>query len=138
MNPRPATRPWLPLTLGACAAAAGLALVFTVDPATSRWYPHCPFHMLTGYSCPGCGALRALHQLLRGHLLAAARLNALALVVGPYLAFEVGASVLQAATGRAGRSPHLPAAWLRALVALALAFGVLRNLPFYPFTLLQP
>jgi hypothetical protein len=131
-------RRWLPFALGAGAATAGLALVFAADPAASRWYPHCPFHLLTGYACPGCGALRALHQLLHGHLRAAARLNALALVVGPYLAFELAVSGVQAATGRSGRAPHLPAAWLRALVVLTLAFGVLRNLPFAPFTLLRP
>ena len=39
------------------------------------WGLPCLFRVATGYSCPGCGAQRALHSLMHGHFLAAIRYN---------------------------------------------------------------
>ena len=44
----------------------GVALVAAVDPHTSGRYPTCPFHAVTGLWCPGCGGLRAVHDLTHG------------------------------------------------------------------------
>ena len=52
------------------AGAAGLVL-FCFDPRQYHFYPVCFFHQTTGLLCPGCGALRAGHQLLHGHLVSA-------------------------------------------------------------------
>ena len=35
----------------------------------------CLFRSATGYSCPGCGAQRAVHALLHGHFVEAIRYN---------------------------------------------------------------
>lgn len=35
----------------------------------------CPFHVLTGLYCPGCGNSRALHALAEGHFAEALRYN---------------------------------------------------------------
>ena len=43
---------------------AGVAVLYTFDPRNPGTYPICPFLGLTGFHCPGCGTLRALHQLL--------------------------------------------------------------------------
>lgn len=40
-------------------------------------FPKCPFRMLTGWMCPGCGSQRAMYQLLHGHIEASMRLNPL-------------------------------------------------------------
>jgi len=37
----------------------------------------CPFLVLTGFQCPGCGSQRAIHYLLHGDILQAMRLNLL-------------------------------------------------------------
>ena len=39
------------------------------------WGLPCLFRAITGYSCPGCGAQRALHALMHGHFLEAIRYN---------------------------------------------------------------
>ena len=36
-------------------------------------YPTCPFLAITGWYCPGCGSLRAVHDLLHGDLAGAVR-----------------------------------------------------------------
>ena len=35
-----------------------------IHPSSSPLFPKCPFLMLTGMKCPGCGSQRALHALL--------------------------------------------------------------------------
>lgn len=32
----------------------------------NMWFPKCPFKLLTGWSCPGCGIQRAVHAILNG------------------------------------------------------------------------
>jgi hypothetical protein len=43
----------------------------------------CPWFLLTGTRCAGCGMTRALHLLLHGQLLEALRYNVLILVIAP-------------------------------------------------------
>ncbi len=38
------------------------------DPSDSLLAPKCPFLLLTGYQCPGCGSQRAIHAFLNGHI----------------------------------------------------------------------
>ena len=87
----------------------------TFDPATTWWFPSCPFYALTGLLCPLCGSLRALHALLTGAPLVALAFNPLLVValVAWVLARKQAAAFSFSARG----------------VALAIAFGVLRNIP---------
>jgi hypothetical protein len=64
----------------------GIALVALVDPHTGGRYPTCPFHAVTGLWCPGCGGLRAVHDLTHGHLTLALHENVLVVLLGPSLA----------------------------------------------------
>src|SRR4029077_17435474 len=74
------------LWIGGLTAAAATALVlFFFDPAQVHIYPVCSFHRLTGLDCPGCGSLRALHQLFHGHVGTALQLNALTVLSVPLL-----------------------------------------------------
>src|SRR6266496_4706029 len=68
------------------AAAGAAAILFSFNPAQYGFYPVCYFHAATGLNCPGCGSLRALHQLLHGHVAETARHNLLLLLCLPFLA----------------------------------------------------
>lgn len=119
-------------------AAAGATVLFLFDPSAYAFYPPCPFHALTGLWCPGCGTTRALHELLRGDLAAASELNPLMVVALPFLGYS---ALSYAALGLRGRS--LPDAFASPLAAhltlwIVLLYWLLRNLPFYPFSLLAP
>ena len=121
----------------AAAVLAVLALrVF--DPATSGVFPPCVLHFLTGWYCPGCGSLRALHQLLHGNLKAAWAMNPLTLVLLPFLSYGLLSHALKALGGRGLPQPFLPAVWIRALCTGIILFGIARNLPIHPFDLLAP
>lgn len=45
-----------------------IVLYHLFDPTHSQWAPKCPFWLLTGYSCPGCGSQRAIHCFLNGRI----------------------------------------------------------------------
>ncbi len=66
------------------------AVLFFFDPATAGFYPPCLFKTIFGAQCPGCGSLRAMHQLLHVNLAAAWALNK-PIVVGLPLAAIAGA-----------------------------------------------
>ena len=117
-----------------------LALVYLrlFNPSTSGLYPPCPFRLLTGLNCPGCGTLRGLHQLLHGHPLAALGLNPLLILMLPVMAYIFLSSALVAARGRGLPRVSPPPALIRAIFLVVIAFWILRNIPVYPFTLLSP
>jgi hypothetical protein len=103
-------------------------VVFAVDPQRTNVFPICPFHRITGLWCPGCGATRAFHQLLHGNVGAALRFNSLAIVMLPLAGYLIAR----------GDASTMKPTWIWALLLVVVAFGVLRNIPVYPFTLLAP
>jgi hypothetical protein len=114
-------------------------LLATIPPTRDSWYPKCTLHSSTGLHCPGCGTTRAAHAALNGDLLAALQFNAIAFVVLPLGLWWALHSALRWAyrwpqpTGRPTSTT-----WSYAVLVAILIFGVLRNIPAYPFTLLAP
>jgi hypothetical protein len=98
------------------------ALLFFFNPAQHGFYPRCAFYQVTGWQCPGCGGLRAAHQLLHGQVLEAFRLNALAVLALPLVAW-----LLWRNWARGGARVRVRWVWLG--LAGLVAFGVMRNLP---------
>jgi hypothetical protein len=66
-------------------AAVALVAYFLLDPAIVPVFPKCPFYLLTGLKCPGCGSQRALHALLNLQVGRAFRENPLLVISLPYL-----------------------------------------------------
>src|SRR5579863_6689871 len=119
-SPR-ATANWL-----AAAAIAGLATLYRFPPQEYPFYPRCPFFVLTHHYCPGCGATRALSELLHGHLTAALRFNAAVTLLCP-LALAYFASIYWTAQ-RQNRLewPQLPTLTWKVALASTAVFGVAR------------
>jgi hypothetical protein len=111
------------------AIIAAVGFVFGVfDPISWRVFPHCVLYSMTGLYCPGCGTARAFTEIAHCHLFAALRLNAVTVLALPVV------GVLWVT----GRLDRLKPAWIWTLLVVVVAFGILRNLPWYPFTLLKP
>ena len=63
---------------------AALALFYFVNPTASHFYPQCPFRLLTGCQCAGCGFQRALHAVLHGQMSEAIHYNIFLVYSLPY------------------------------------------------------
>lgn len=113
-------------------------VLFLVDPAGSKLYPPCPFYLLTDLHCPGCGTLRALHRLLHLNVSAALQLNPLTVFSVPFLCYAFLSRVSTDFTGKPLPKVFVPPALIWTLLAVIIAFWILRNIPFYPFSLLAP
>ena len=93
----------------------------------------CLFHLATGLDCPGCGVTRMLAALAAGDLAAAWRANPCLLALSPILAaLAVSLAADWLRTGRL-RPSRLQSVLLWGCVGVLLAFGLLRNLPCYPY-----
>jgi Protein of unknown function (DUF2752) len=118
----------LGILLRAIIAAAIIVLVIALcffDPATTHGFPKCPFLLITGLQCPGCGSLRASYQLLHGNINAAWHYN-------PALFFAVAAIIIDIIGQRV--NPGRPiarfvhsAAWPISLLALTIIWWIARN-----------
>jgi hypothetical protein len=131
------TQRWRILAIYAAIACAAI-VVREIEPTGSMLYPQCPLHALTGLNCPGCGGLRAVHQALHGHLGAAFRLNPLLFVLLPLAVYPVASDLSVVLRGQPLPRLRLFRGWWMVLVGVIFAFGILRNIPLYPFTLLGP
>ena len=130
-------KPWL-LAAMLAGVTVGAVMLRVFDPATSGVFPPCPLRYLTGWYCPGCGSLRAIHQLLHGNLQAAWAMNPLTVILLPFLGYGLASSALYEISGRSLPRFFLPAACIHTLCAVMILFGIARNLPFHPFDLLAP
>lgn len=118
--------------LVAAPVVAATVYVANVDPGTPGHYPGCPFLAVTGYFCPGCGGLRAIHALTHGHPLQALHDNAYGLAVVAALAVWWAAWLVARVRGRALSTRPVRVVMFTALALMPL-FTVLRNLPFGHF-----
>ncbi|MBN1880688.1 MAG: DUF2752 domain-containing protein [Deltaproteobacteria bacterium] len=114
------------------------AMVLFFDPVTSIIYPPCPFRVLTGWYCPGCGALWAVHELLSGRIISAISSNALAVIAVPILLGAYLERVYWFVTKKRLRKKPLQPIWIWAILAVIIIFAVVRNIQTYPCAFLAP
>lgn len=134
-------KPRLALVLaGVCGLGLALFILYRTPPEQNRFAPQCMLHRMTGLHCPGCGATRAVHALLHLQPGEAVKKNVLFLAALPFLgAWAVGGLTRWVQ----GKPARVPGAMLRpwvvwSVIGVIFAFGILRNLPWAPFTLLAP
>ena len=116
------------LGLGLCGLVAVLVL-FRFDPARHGGYPQCVFHYISGLECPGCGSLRASHNLLHGRILAAFRLNPLFCLLLPVSAWFGVRSLVGRLAGRWLPNPFRHPGWTWLLLWMIVGFWIVRNIP---------
>ena len=105
-------------------------ILFRFNPSAHSFYPRCVLKMTTGLECPGCGGLRAMHQLLHGQVAAAFQLNPLLFLMLPLAAFYGLRQLIYFATGHLLAQPFKNPRWLGVFALIVVAFGVLRNFPW--------
>ena len=124
------TRRMRPALLVAAAAVLAAGYVAAVDPEQPGHYPTCPVLAVTGWACPGCGSLRAVHALAHADPVTALQRNPLTVLLIGVLVLLWFRWVLRLARGgQVRRSRDVPTRLLVSVVVLVAGFGVLRNLP---------
>jgi len=124
--------------VGVAGMVAGIAAVWYFDPATTSFAPVCPLYKTTGFACPGCGLTRGFHALFHGDVVTALDFNALIPIVALFFGYIFISLVFFAVRGRGLPFGKWNLALLWGILAILIVFGILRNLPFYPFTILFP
>ncbi|MEO7100995.1 MAG: DUF2752 domain-containing protein [Luteolibacter sp.] len=127
------------VALGGLFLAAAATALYQRGPYGQAWLPVCTFHQLTGLNCPGCGMTRAAHATLHGRIGEAFRFNPVGMVLLPMAGVGIAIDLV----GWIREKP-LPfrlnvgarGAW--AIVWILVVFWILRNIPYWPFTLLSP
>ncbi len=117
--------------LAPVSTAGGLAVatlaVHVRDPHVGGSWGYCPSALL-GFACPGCGGLRAVHDLTNGDIGAAVSSNLVVVALLPVAAVLLG---VWAADRWRGRVRQVPWTRLRpvvaAVVAVFVVFTVVRN-----------
>lgn len=87
----------------------------------------CPFYKITGFECVGCGVSRMLISLIRLDIRSAFEYNSFLLITGPFIIAYLTCSEIRYiiyGDRRMGRWEIL----MWAELALAVAFGILRNI----------
>jgi hypothetical protein len=121
--------------LGALAAVlvGAIAVLYVYNPTQHSFYPRCFFHAMTGLDCPGCGGLRATHELLHGNLQAAFQYNPLLVCFAPaaalFFVWQWRAKVR--AKPRSRLLENTKFIWT--VASIVVVFTVLRNLPWHTF-----
>lgn len=123
---------------GVAVFTAGAGVVWYFDPAKSSFFPVCPLLTLTGFACPGCGLTRGFHALFHGDVVTALDYNALIPLFVVVFGFFYVSLILVAVRGWAFPKWTLSLKAIWVTLGLLIVFGILRNLPFYPFNLLFP
>ncbi len=125
---RPLGRTAFWVTTAAVTFLVGAVILYYFNPIKSGFYPICLFHASTGLLCPGCGSLRALHQLLHGNLAIALRYNVLCVVSIPSV---IGISIRTIIRRSRGQDASLliRPGWLWNGFAIIMIFWILRNIP---------
>ena len=116
----------------------GATTLFYLNPSDYSFFPKCTFYTATGYSCPGCGSTRALFNLTHGNILEALRLNPglIALIVlslTDYIRYMMTIKQTKKFHSLFGNMKLV-----FTVIGLMIVYGIIRNLPWIPFTNLAP
>ncbi|NEW53916.1 DUF2752 domain-containing protein [Nocardia cyriacigeorgica] len=128
----PSTR-WRAVALPAAVAGAGIVAVAAVhlrDPHVEGSWGICPVYALFGVYCPGCGGMRAVHNLTDGHVLDSLHSNLLALPLLILFALWVGDWAIRAWRGKPMRHLGINAVTMWSIFGFLALFTVVRNTPW--------
>ena len=128
------------IALVLCAGAVCAVGAFYLYHHNPHSYPlPCIFYMMTGLYCPGCGAGRACYSILHLQFKDAFCYNPLMTVLLPLIGLYIAARVVDwVITGGNHIDRKINVKFLTGVLIAVVIYGVLRNIPAFPFTLLAP
>ena len=118
--------------------AGGSAFVAYFDPSKANFFPVCPLYTLTGMACPGCGLTRGFHSLFYGDIIPALDFNFLIPVWAAIFGWVFVSLFLLAVRGRGLWMWPTRPGFLWSFFIVLVGFGIARNVPVWPLTILFP
>ena len=129
----------LTFTLSASVLGAVFILYYSFNPSDHSFFLSCPFKYATGYSCPGCGSQRAIHQLAHGNLGSAFGFNPLMVLSIPLVLYGLGTKAWNYLYSTDYRVKLFYSIFfIYTYFIIVLLFWILRNLPIGTFNHLSP
>jgi len=118
----------------------GLGYFYTYNPTKGEGvFLRCPSNLIFGIYCPGCGTQRALYHLLHLELKEALRYNVLFVLSLAILLYALIIKGINLIFGTKKTIPFFTHKYvIIGLLVMIILFGIVRNLPYYPFNLLVP
>jgi len=114
------------------------AVFYFFDPARLAIFPRCPFFVITGYYCPGCGSQRAIHSFLHFRWADVIHYNILVFPAVLFITYHYAALLLKRKFGISFPdilyNKKIP--WI--ILTIVIAFWIARNIPVEPFIWLSP
>jgi len=104
-----------------------MVLLYFFPPEQHAFYPRCLFYRITGAKCPGCGGLRAMHQLLHGHIANAWHYNALVVLSLPLAGLGAILYLLKPDLAEKMHHRFLNSGALWVVAGAAVLYAVIRN-----------
>lgn len=123
---------------GVLSFGVGIFAVAYFNPVTAGFFPQCPLYQMTGFACPGCGLTRGFHALFHGDIISAIDYNALIPFYTFIFVYLLVSMILVAVRGHGLSWKIFKPKMMYGFMILIFAFGLVRNLPIYPFNLLYP
>lgn len=123
---------------GATVLATGSAAVAYFDPSKANFFPACPLLALTGFACPGCGLTRGFHAFFHGDVVTALDFNFLLPLWAAIFAWVTVSLALLAIRGKGLYMWPTQPRFMYGFMLVLATFGVLRNIPAWPLTILFP
>ncbi|WP_194838376.1 DUF2752 domain-containing protein [Nocardia sp. XZ_19_369] len=129
----PAKSGWRGVGVPLLVAGVGIGigvLLHVRDPHVEGSYGVCPVYALTGWWCPGCGGMRAIHNLTDGQVLDSLHSNLLAIPLVLAFVLWIADWSLRAWRGQRMRLPSIGSVTMWTFFALLAVYTVLRNTPW--------
>ena len=112
-----------------------LVIVTVENPHEAGNLPACPFRVLTGWLCPGCGSTRMMHHVMHGEFVLGAKYNPVAFAFVPVLFGAMLHLLFVTVMGRRLHSLSIQGWMFRVMLVLLLGWGFIRNFFDSPATL---
>ena len=88
----------------------------------------CPFHVLTGYDCPFCGAQRMMLALVHGDVVSAFMYNPVLFCMIPYFALVLSGAFSKKAAGWKMTKLCYSNRVVFTVIAIFCIWGIIRNI----------